>query len=199
MTDTWGNIAHDALDKPQQPIQASATDITRFGAPIVAVVTAVITGVLGAAWKVDPSEPAVVIATAIIVAAVVLGLYFAFASDVRTRGAVTIARFEAITSLADSSVATAAEPSKSASTNDAVLKSAEDRLTKAVAELETATKQMAAAETELHKTRRDLKGATSAMRDAQARLQETESRNVGTSRSAAPGAERHDGGTGEAH
>ena len=58
------------------------------------------TTLLGDSWNLDPRRAAVVFAAAIIVAAVVLGMYFAFATDVHTRGQVTIARLEAIARLA---------------------------------------------------------------------------------------------------
>lgn len=165
---SWDEIAHDALEKPDQPIQADATEITKYGAPVVAVVTAVITGILGAAWKVNPNEPAVLFGTAIIVAAVVLGIYFAFASDVRTRGRVTIARFNAISTLAVSPVTNGSVPDSNpgASDTDTALKSAEAKLTKAAADLGAAAKQMEATETKLDAIRRDLVEATKAMQEA---------------------------------
>jgi len=102
MPTTWNEIAHATLDNNtnSQPIQADATAVAKYGAPSVAVVTAVLTGILGAAWKLDPSRPAVLFSAAIIVAAIALGIYLAFATDIRTRGAVTIARYEAIAKLA---------------------------------------------------------------------------------------------------
>jgi hypothetical protein len=99
----WDEIAHDTFDKNEdQPIGANATNLAKFGAPSAAIVAALLSTVLGTAWKVDPSKPAVVIAAAVIVAAVMLGLFYAFASDIRTRGAVTVARYEAVARIAAS-------------------------------------------------------------------------------------------------
>ncbi|MGN6867767.1 MAG: hypothetical protein ACTHMY_05110 [Solirubrobacteraceae bacterium] len=109
MPNTWDEIAHSALeDNTSQPVQADATNIVKYGAPSVAVITAVLTAILGASWKVDPTRPAVLFSTAIVIAAVVVGIYYAFGSDVRTRGAVTIARYEAISRLATATTTPAA-------------------------------------------------------------------------------------------
>ena len=101
MAAPWADIAHEALDdKGNDVIKADATSLTKYGATAVGVVTVLLTAVLGSAWSLDPKQPAVVIAAAIIAAAVVIGVCGVFANDVRTRGLVTAARFEALTNLA---------------------------------------------------------------------------------------------------
>lgn len=123
----WNEVAHDLLDKvDNEPIKANPTNLAAFGAPAVAIVTALLAGILGTAWSLDPKKPAVVIAAAIIIAAVVLGVYFAFATDIRARGAVTRARYEAISALAAEATASdAADAKKSAETAITAQKNAE--------------------------------------------------------------------------
>ena len=78
-------IAHTAPgNNTTQPVRAYATNIVKYGAPSVAVVTAVLTAIPGASWKVDPTRPAVLFSTALIIAAVDVGIYYAFGSDDRT-------------------------------------------------------------------------------------------------------------------
>jgi hypothetical protein len=97
----WDEIAHRVFeDDNDEHIKADATHLAKYGAPSVAVVTVMLTTLLGNEWNVDPSRPAVLFTAAIIIAAVVAGTYYAFATDIRTRGAVTVARFEAIATLA---------------------------------------------------------------------------------------------------
>jgi hypothetical protein len=128
IADTWNEIAHKAFEEgDKELIQADATNVTKFGAPAVAVVTALLIGLLGASWKLDPSRPAVLFAAAIIVAAIMIGIYFAFASDVRTRGAVSIARFDAITKLATEEL-DAANANKRAEEANAAQRAAESEL-----------------------------------------------------------------------
>jgi len=100
MATPWEDLAHSALDDGSKPITANATNIAKFGTPAVGIVTALLAALLGSHWNLDPQRSSVVIGAAVVVAAVVLGTYFAFASDIRTRGAVSIARFEAIARLA---------------------------------------------------------------------------------------------------
>jgi hypothetical protein len=102
MAKTWMEIAHEALDdKDNDVIKANPTNLTKYGATAVGVVTVALTAVLGSAWSLNPKEPAVVIAAAIIAASVVIGICAVFANDVHTRGVVTAARFEAVTKLAE--------------------------------------------------------------------------------------------------
>jgi hypothetical protein len=160
MADTWDETAHKALDNANEPIQANVTNIAKYGAPSVAVVTAIITGILGASWKLDPSRPAVLFGTAIIVAAVVLGIYYAFASDVRTRGAVTIARFEAITKLATAQCAPSGGPAPSV----------QGRLAASAAERDAAIKQLADTRTQLADTTAELAAARTQFTDTASQL-----------------------------
>lgn len=98
----WGDIAHEALDDKQDDvIKADATNLTKYGATAVGVVTVLLAAVLGSAWSLDPKQPSVVIAAAIIAAAVVIGVCAVFANDVHTRGVVTAARYDALTRLAE--------------------------------------------------------------------------------------------------
>ena len=72
MPESWNELAHEALKEQREPITASTTNIAKFGAPIVAVITAVVTGIFGASTDLSLKDPTTVIAAAIIVAAVVL-------------------------------------------------------------------------------------------------------------------------------
>ena len=97
----WDEIAHRVFeDDNDEHIKADTTHLAKYGAPSVALVTVMLTTLLGERWNLDASEPAVLFTAAIIITAVVAGTYYAFASDIRTRGAVTVARFEAIAALA---------------------------------------------------------------------------------------------------
>jgi hypothetical protein len=148
MPDPWDKIGHDVLDKPDnEPIKANPTSIAKYGAPSVALVTAVLAALLGEATNLDPRMPAVVFAAAIIIAAVVLGVYVAFATDIRTRGAVTIARFESIARLAES------EEAKRADAAVAAQKAAEAALASTNAELEKKTIELDRAKDELTSTK----------------------------------------------
>jgi hypothetical protein len=93
---SWEQVASKALSDPQEVMSANATNLAKFAAPTAAVATALLTLLLGDHWNLDPKRDAVVIAAAALASAAILGLYYAFASDIRTRGAVTIARFEAL-------------------------------------------------------------------------------------------------------
>jgi hypothetical protein len=99
MANSWDEIAHTTLEETSEPIAADATNIAKFGAPSVAIVTAVLAGVLGDAGKLSLKSPSVVVAAAVIAAAVVLGVYLAFATDIHTRGIVAVARFDAIAAI----------------------------------------------------------------------------------------------------
>lgn len=146
MAATWDEMAHKVLDVDGDPIKADATNLAKYGAPAVGVVAAVLAAVLGSAWNLDPSKPAVIIAAAVIVASVVLGIYFAFAWDIRSRGSVTTARFVAITGLAEQAgmqeaiaaqkkIDDAAASQKAA---EAAQKAAEAKLTEALRERDVA-------------------------------------------------------------
>lgn len=98
---TWEELAKEALSEAnKKPITAEATNIAKFGAPAAAVVSSVLVVLLGETWQLDTSRSEVIIAAAVVAAAVMLGIYHAFASDVRTRGAVAVARLERLSALA---------------------------------------------------------------------------------------------------
>jgi hypothetical protein len=170
MANTWDEIAHTALENnTSQPIQADATNVVKYGAPSVAVVTTILTAILGASWKVDPSQPAVLFSTAIIIAAIVTGIYIAFAIDVRTRGAVTIARYEAIAKLTTATDPTAngATPAVHATlaATRAQLDVATKRVTKVSTDLAQATQQRDQALGQLEDTRSQLADAKQQLSD----------------------------------
>jgi hypothetical protein len=100
MASNWAEIAHKTLDEERQPITADATSIAKYGAPTVALITALGAGLFGGLLDLSPKDnPEVVVAGAIVIAAAVLGVFLAFAIDIWTRGAVMIARYQAITRL----------------------------------------------------------------------------------------------------
>jgi hypothetical protein len=157
----WGEIAHTAFDDANnQPITADATYVAKFGAPAVAIVTALLTALLGASWNLDPQTPAVLFAGAIIVAAVVLGVYVAFASDIHTRGAVTVARFQAVEILAEHEAArqAAAAADKQLLATTAAAKAASDN-------------QLAETKRELDRTKAELSVLHSSHATTEATLQ----------------------------
>ncbi len=135
---TWDELAKQALSDAKEPITADATNITKFGAPAAAVVTGVLAVVLGETWELDPTQSEVVIAAAVVAAAVVLGIYHAFASDVRTRGAVTVARLERLSVLAEEEMR-----------RDATRAEDADAVKAAIAERDAAAKDAADAQTAL--------------------------------------------------
>jgi hypothetical protein len=133
---TWEDLAKQALSDAKEPITAKATNIAKFGAPAAAVVSSVVVVLLGDTWQLDTSRSEVVIAAAVVAAAVMLGVYHAFASDVRTRGAVAVARLERLSALAgeemrrDATRAEDADAVKAASVErDAAAKEAADART----------------------------------------------------------------------
>jgi hypothetical protein len=137
MPATWDEIGHTVIEKADdEPIKANPTNIAKYGAPSVALVTTVLAGLLGDVGNLDPQKPAVVFAAAIIIAAVVLGVYVAFSTDIRTRGAVTIARFEAIATLAESGEAKRADAAVAAQ------KATETELASKNAELDKKTAEL---------------------------------------------------------
>ena len=90
---------------------------------------------LGEKWNLDPSRGEVVFAAAIVATAVLLGVYYAFATDVRTRGEVAIARIE---TLGEMSVAEMSE--------DATLADRTTALAAATAATDAAKKDLVASE-----------------------------------------------------
>lgn len=128
--DTWDSVAHAVIkESDDELIKADPTNLAKYGAPSVAVITAVLAAVLGANWKggLDPTKPGVVLAAAIIAAAAVLGVCFVFLTDIRTRGAMTIARYEALAALARNETARLVE-TKRADAATAAEHAAEDKL-----------------------------------------------------------------------
>lgn len=171
MPNTWDEIAHTALeDNTSQPVQADATNIVKYGAPSVAVVTAVLTAILGASWKVDPTRPAVLFSTAIVIAAVVVGIYYAFGSDVRTRGLVTIARYDAISRLATAATTTPAAANGAAP-------SVQPALAMTQAQLEACNKRVNAVSDELAAVKAKHDQVLGQLRDTEAQLAEAKSRS----------------------
>lgn len=149
MPASWDEVGHTVIEKADdEPIKANPTNIAKYGAPSVALVTALLAGLLGETWNLDPSRPAVVFAAAIVVAAVVLGVYLAFATDIRTRGAVTISRFEAIAKLADGEA-----QAKRADAAVAAQAAAETELASKKAELDKKTVELDRANLELRATK----------------------------------------------
>ena len=168
MPNTWDEIAHTTFENKTQPIQADATNVAKYGAPSVAVVTAILTGILGAAWKVDPSRPAVLFSAAIIVAAVVLGVYLAFATDIRTRGKVEMSRQNAIAWLAVE--ANSAGDTAKLKAQLALAAADRDALTSEFAALKV---QLAATGAAIRSTADDLTASTAQLALTQARFQAT--------------------------
>jgi len=99
----WETLAETALTDPK-PITADATNITKFGAPAAAIATALLTA-FGVGVMPDANLDEAVIGAAIVIAAVMLGVYHAFASDLRTRGALAIKRLEVLAALAAADIA----------------------------------------------------------------------------------------------
>lgn len=99
----WEALAQAALTDPK-PITADATNITKFGAPAAAIATALLTA-FGVGVMPDANLDEAVIGAAIVIAAVMLGVYHAFASDLRTRGALAIERIEVLGALAAADIA----------------------------------------------------------------------------------------------
>jgi hypothetical protein len=101
MTDTdWQTLARKALEKEDEPIKARPSDITRIGAPVVALLGTVIAALLGTQFEFDPKQGETVIAAAVIASTSILGVLLVYAADFRTRGRAATARLDALTRLA---------------------------------------------------------------------------------------------------
>ncbi len=142
---TWEELANEALSDAREPITANATDLTKFGVPATAIATVLLTGLLGIALDLDASRGDVVVAASIVLAAIMLGVYHAIASDIRTRGAVTIARIERLGDLASEAMR-----------RDTAL--AEDRA-ELIAAKEAAERELAVAQAQLTECREARKAA----------------------------------------
>ncbi len=157
MPESWNELAQDALKEQREPITASTTNIAKFGAPIVAVITAVVTGIFGASTDLSLKDPTTVIAAAIIVAAVVLGVYAAFAVDIYTRGSVSRGRFHALATI----VLKDAESRTAASDAQHDLTTATDARDAAEAQVIALKAKEAALEAELQAVRKELSASRS--------------------------------------
>jgi hypothetical protein len=87
----WDEIARQEYAKPDEPISARASDLSKIGAPVAASMAAILAGVGG--WISDAPKGETIIAVAIILAVAVGGLFYVFATDFRARSAVAVARF----------------------------------------------------------------------------------------------------------
>jgi hypothetical protein len=94
VAESWEDIARGEYSKPEEPISARASDLTKIGAPVAAFITAVLAAVGG--WVSDAPPEQAVIAVAVVVAVAVGGLMFVFATDFRARAAVQVARLETL-------------------------------------------------------------------------------------------------------
>lgn len=95
MTKSWDTITRDEFAKKREPITAQAADISKFGAPAAAVVTALLAA-FGGTELFDANRGETVIAVAIVTAVAVGGAFYVLAHDYRTRGALWVARVETL-------------------------------------------------------------------------------------------------------
>ena len=91
MPESWDDLARQEYAKPDEPISARASDLTKFGAPVAAFITAALAAVGG--WVADAPPAERVIGVAIVTAVAVGGLFYVFAADFKSRAAGTVARF----------------------------------------------------------------------------------------------------------
>jgi hypothetical protein len=89
--ETWDELARKEYGKPDEPISARASDLSKIGAPVAAFATAILA--VSGGWVVDASADIRMIAAAVVVAVAVGGLFYVFANDFRSRAAVSVARF----------------------------------------------------------------------------------------------------------
>jgi hypothetical protein len=88
--ETWDDLARKEYAKPDEPISARASDLTKIGAPVAAFITAVAAGLGG--WVADGPAGPRVFAVSIVIAVAVGGLFYVFAADFKSRAAVEVAR-----------------------------------------------------------------------------------------------------------
>jgi hypothetical protein len=100
----WQDIAWEALKEPEEQISAKPSEITRIGAPVVALAGTLIAAVLGAEFNFDPKQAETVIAAAIIVSISIAAVVFAYTSDFRTRGRLAAARFDALARIVEAEI-----------------------------------------------------------------------------------------------
>jgi hypothetical protein len=101
----WEKLAWDELQggkDGEEQIAAKASDITKLGPPVVALIGALLVGLGGSAANLDWTQGETVIAIGVIVSTTILGVLLIYANDFRTRGRVTVARLEAIANVMDS-------------------------------------------------------------------------------------------------
>lgn len=116
----WKQLAHKALDDKPEQITADASNSTKNNAWVVGII-GVAAPAIAAGFEAfgDNPAPAVLIAAGAIIAASVLAMAFVIAMDFRTRGLVTVARFEALTVLAQLPDSEEAEEKAKAKAKDA--------------------------------------------------------------------------------
>jgi hypothetical protein len=98
---SWKQLAHNALKDDNMQVLADASDATKVGASITGLLGVMAPALVAAFELFGDQEPDMFIAAAIVLAAGVLALAIIIASDFRTRGGVTAARFAALSSLAE--------------------------------------------------------------------------------------------------
>jgi hypothetical protein len=94
VADTWDEIARKEYAKPDEPISARASDLSKIGAPVATSITAILAAIGG--WVSEAPPEQTVIAVGVVVAVAVGGLLYVFAADFRSRAAVSVARFESL-------------------------------------------------------------------------------------------------------
>lgn len=171
--DTWEELARKEYAKPDEPISARASDLSKIGAPVAAFITAVLAAVGG--WVADAPLGHTVIAVAVVVAVAVGGLFYVFAADFHSRAMVAVARFnnlcahtsaeakanDTVKAEADQAKAVAAEAqrcSKEAQAEaDKAQEEAEARTAEATVRIEEAEGKVAKLRTELAETHEELR------------------------------------------
>jgi colicin import membrane protein len=168
VADTWDDRARKEFDKPDEPISARASDLTKIGAPVAAFLTAILAAVGG--WVSDAPKAETVIAVAVVSAAAVGGLFYVFAADFKSRAAATVARFESVTRLA---TAQAQATDAGQAEADTKVKAAEAA---SQAHIEEADKAKAAAEKERAEAAKAREDAIGAQAEADQRVKQAESK-----------------------
>lgn len=139
----WQTLAHDALtpDNSDALVTSRTSDITKIGAPVVALLGVLIAAVLGNQFEFDPSKAETVIAAAIIVSTSILGVLLVYASDFRTRGRTAAARFDALARIVQQDIQSQARDTEALR---ATLTAQEAQLKAAQSELLDYTRKLAA-------------------------------------------------------